>query len=66
VRVWCRACLEEPNEALLDVDAAGVKSKVRGGEPVDDVGDGGPREAVDTNVCGDESGERGNGGEDKA
>lgn len=63
VRVGCSACREEADGAL-DVDAAGAKSIVRGEEPVDDVGEGGPKDAVDTNVCGEESVDGDNGGDD--
>ena len=65
VRVGCTACRDELDKAL-DVDADGAKSYVRGEEPVDDVGDGGPKDAVDTKVWGEECVEGDNGGDDTA
>jgi len=63
VRVGCIACRDEGDKGL-DVHADGAKSNVRGEDPVDDVGDGGPNDAVDTNVCGEESVDGDNGGDD--
>lgn len=63
VRVGCKAC-REPGAGLdPDADGDGRNSKVRGDEPVEDVGDGGPNDAVDTNVWGEESGDGLSGGE---
>ena len=57
-------------DAEADADANAARSnvpweRVRSGiEPVEEVGDGGPKEAVDTNACGEESVEEGIGGDD--
>lgn len=65
VRVGCKPCLDDD-----EAEDAGVKkSNVRGDrgssgeEPVEEEGDGGPSDDVDTNACGEERVEGGNVGD---
>jgi hypothetical protein len=73
VRVGWRACRDAEGaevEVDADADADAARSNTRGergssgDEPVEDVGDGGPNDAVETNACGEESVEGGIGGDD--